>query len=134
MDDKRLERLYDYTKFHIGIYLSAAGGLAALMSTAAAGASQRGYISSLVGAPWALGISFLLLFLAGVSGAIVATSAIKSTSYDEFVTSYQGAYGVEPFRGQHWVTFEHACFWLSLAFLAGGIFSSDRIACWLGIP
>ena len=26
LDDKRLDRLFKYTKFHIGIYLSAGGG------------------------------------------------------------------------------------------------------------
>lgn len=29
MEDKRLERLYDYTKWHLGIYLSVAGALTA---------------------------------------------------------------------------------------------------------
>jgi hypothetical protein len=32
-DDKRLDRLFEYTKFHIGIYLSAGAGLLALLTT-----------------------------------------------------------------------------------------------------
>jgi len=34
LDDKRLDRLFKYTKFHIGIYLSAGGGLVALLGSA----------------------------------------------------------------------------------------------------
>jgi len=45
VEDKRLERLYDYTKFHIGIYLSAAAGVAALLRSKDAG----WIISTLVG-------------------------------------------------------------------------------------
>jgi hypothetical protein len=36
-DDKRLERLDDCTKFHIGLYLSAAAGLTGLISAVASG-------------------------------------------------------------------------------------------------
>ena len=35
MEDKRLDRLFEYTKFHIGIYLSAASGLVALIGLSA---------------------------------------------------------------------------------------------------
>jgi len=126
MDDKRLERLYDYTKFHIGIYLSAAGGLAALISTAADG-TKTSYIRSLIGAPRALGVAFAFLVFAGVAGAIVATSAIESESYVEFSRTPQGAHGLKPFLGATWVRIEHACFWLSLVFLGIGVFSAPAV-------
>jgi hypothetical protein len=131
MEDKQLERLYDYTKFHIGIYLSAAGGLAALISTSAKGVTKSDYITTLIGAPWALGFSFVFVVLAGISGAIVATSAIESTSYQSFITSNQGVYGWNRITGKTWVTMEHAFFWLSLVFLSVGIFSSRVVVHWL---
>jgi hypothetical protein len=75
-DDKQLRRLYDYTKFHIGIYLGAASGLVALISTASRDGTSGSYIASLVGCPKSLAVSFVLMFLAGVAGAVVATSTI----------------------------------------------------------
>jgi len=123
--------LYDYTKFHIGIYLSAAGGLAALISAAAGSAGRQAYLASLVGAPWALVTSFGFMVLAGVAGAVVATSAIESAQYVTFSTTKQGAYGLKPFSGKTWVTIEHGCFWLSLLFLAIGVFSARAGWKWL---
>jgi hypothetical protein len=132
MEDKQLERLYDYTKFHIGIYLSAAGGLTALIATSAKAVSETDAITSLIGAPWALGLSFIFVVLAGISGAVVATSTIESTSYHNFMDSYQGAaFGPKPFKGKRWVTLEHTFFWLSLLFLSIGIFSSRVVLHWL---
>jgi len=130
VDDKQLERLYDYTKFHIGIYLSAAGGLAALISTAAED-TKAAYIGSLIGMPMALAVAFAFMVLAGIAGAVVATSAIESSSYQTFLVTKQGAYGIKPFFGKTWVTIEHACFWISLASLAIGVFSARAVCKWL---
>lgn len=57
--------------------------------------------TSLVRWHWTLGVSFLLVFVAGVAGAIVATSAIESRSYEDFADSHQGAYGVKPLKGKY---------------------------------
>lgn len=131
MEDKRLGRLYDYTKFHIGIYLSAAGGLAALISTAAESVGKQTYFGTFVGKPGALAAAFALMVLAGVAGAVVATSTIESSTYKTFLASKQGAYGIKPFSGKTWVTIEHACFWLSLLSLGISIFSAPAVAKWL---
>src|SRR5262245_55574993 len=88
-DDKRLEGLYDYTKFHIGIYLSAAAGLTTLIATASK-QSEGAFIRSLMGWHWALTFSLALMILAGVAGAIVATGAIESVTYAQFLTRWQG--------------------------------------------
>ena len=127
MEDKQLERLYDYTKFHIGIYLSAAGGLAAFISLAAKGKPETAFLRELVGMPATLALSFALIVLAGIAGAIVATSTIESPSYTSFLTTKQGAYGVKPFAGKTWVTLEHAFFWLALVALAFAIFSAPAV-------
>jgi hypothetical protein len=131
IEDRRLERLYDYTKFHIGIYLSAAGGLAALISTAAESSEKKTYIDSLIGIHWALAFSFAFMTLAGIAGAVVATATINSETYNDFLTEKHGAYGLKLFSGRRWVGIEHSCFWLSLVFLGVGIFSADAIANWL---
>ncbi|MCQ8129706.1 hypothetical protein [Methylomonas rivi] len=129
-EDKQLERLYDYTKFHIGIYLSAGGGLAALISTAAEG-NKAEFIKSLIGMPQALVLSFVFMVLAATAGAIVATSTIESSTFQSFMESKQGAYGFKVFYGKTWVSIEHACFWISLLWLAIAIFSAEAVKAWV---
>lgn len=118
LDDKRLDRLYDYTKFHIGIYLSMAGGLAGLISLAANKDSAPAFGRALAGPPIVfLAIAFVFVALAGMAGAIVATSVIESETYEGFLRSREGAFGWRLFVGKTWVTLEHAFFWVSLALL-----------------
>jgi hypothetical protein len=64
-DDKQLSRLYDYTKFHIGIYLSFASGIVGLISTAAEGLAKVDFIKNLIGRPSLLWLSLLAMFIAG---------------------------------------------------------------------
>lgn len=120
-DDKQLERLYDYTKFHIGIYLGFAGGIVGLISTAAEGPSKIEFITGLVGCPSFLWLSLLAMFIAGVAGAIVATSTIECKTYADFTDNAQGAFGCKCLNGKQWVSNEHGAFWISLFFLAGSI-------------
>lgn len=120
-DDKQLERLYDYTKFHIGIYLGFAGGIVGLISTAAEGPAKIEFITSLVGCPSFLWLSLLTMFIAGVAGAIVATSTIECKTYAEFTNEAQGAFGWEYLNGKQWVSIEHGAFWISLLFFASSI-------------
>lgn len=131
MEDKQLERLYDYTKFHVGIYLSAAGGLAALITTLASGKLEQNFLSKIVGHPWALAVAFILMVGAGAAGGIVATSTIESKTYEEFRATPQGAYGLNYFRGKTWVKIEHLCFWLSLLFVSIGVFSAEDVRRWM---
>ncbi|WP_445368188.1 hypothetical protein ACH5Y9_01090 [Methylomonas sp. BW4-1] len=129
MDDKQLERLYDYTKFHIGIYLSFAGGLGAFIS--AAGKPEQIFLRSMIGFPWAIILALLFMVGAGMAGGIIATSTIESKTYSDFRSTLQGAYGIKPFLGETWVAIEHASFWLSLFFLAIGIFSAEDVRKWV---
>ncbi len=126
--------MYDYTKFHIGIYLSAAGGLAALISIAAQNQSQLANILSLICFHWLLGVAFLVMVLAGIAAAIVATSAIASTSYQDFSERPQGAFGCTPFTGKTWTTIAHGSFWGSLAALAFAVFTAPTVREWLRVP
>jgi len=119
-EDKRLERLYDYTKFHIGIYLSSAAGLAALL-----GSKDAGWIiSTLIGNQYLLYIAFFLMVLAGMCGGIVATSITECQSFNEFWSEKKHAPStlkVWKAKGQNWVAREHGFFWASLIVLAASI-------------
>lgn len=119
-EDKRLERLYDYTKFHIGIYLSSAAGLAALL-----GSKDAGWIiSTLIGNQYLLYLAFFFMVLAGMCGGIVATSITECQTFNEFWSEKEHAPSTLKkwkARGQSWVSREHGFFWASLITLAASI-------------
>jgi hypothetical protein len=118
-EDKRLERLYDYTKFHIGIYLSAAGGIAALLASKDA----DWIISKFVGNHTLLYLAFVFLFIAGMCGGMVATSITESLTFDEFWIKdhHPGKLQSLKATGKTWVHREHRFFWLSLLALAAAL-------------
>lgn len=118
-EDKRLERLYDYTKFHIGIYLSFAGGVATLLASKDSG----WVVSSLIGNQYLLYAAFALLVLAGMCGGMVATSITESKTYEEFWSRTHYPPTISRWRGtgQDWVNREHGFFWASLLVLAASI-------------
>lgn len=116
-EDKQLARLYDYTKFHIGIYLSFAGGIAALLGTENTG----WFISNLVEPNkeplyWALS----LMILAGMCGGVVASSTIECASFSDHWDKPQGprCLPILALKGKYWAALEHGFFWLSLLVLA----------------
>jgi hypothetical protein len=117
--DKQLDRLYDYTKFHIGIYLSAAGGIAALFGAA------KGFepLQAFIGNEDALFISLDFMVFAGMAGGIVASSTIECKTFEQFWSEPQGPYTFRFLRGQTWAAIEHFCFWVSLLFLAIAVVS-----------
>ncbi len=96
MEDKRLDRLFEYTKFHIGIYLSAASGLVALIGLSAK-AEEGAFIIKLVGSPPALAISFVLMIIAGMAGGILASSTTEYEHYDDLWLNPQGPFGTQIF-------------------------------------
>jgi hypothetical protein len=118
-EDKRLERLYDYTKFHIGIYLSTAGGVTAL----AASKDLDWIVAKLIGFPPLLYVALVLLVFAGMCGGMVATSITKSLTFDEFWAKkhYPGKSSRLGATGETWVHNEHRFFWASLITLAAAI-------------
>jgi hypothetical protein len=122
-EDRQLARLYDYTKFHIGIYLSFAAGISALLGTE----KTSWFVSELVAAntePLYWSLAFMLL--AGMCGGVVASSTIECKTFNDFWAEPHGPQslrrlGIPGFRGSTWAMLEHFFFWLSLLFLAYAI-------------
>lgn len=131
MEDKRLERLYDYTKWHLGIYLSVAGAL-----TAAAGylaeATKAGQLAPYVDKPKLLLVAVALMFAAGACGGVVASSCTECATYEDLWNGKQGPFGTRLLKGRHWAALEHLCFWLSTALAAIAVLSSAPVMAWLG--
>ncbi|CAH1203104.1 conserved hypothetical protein [Candidatus Nitrotoga sp. BS] len=129
-DDKRLERLYDYTKWHIGIYLSVAGALTAAVGYLAEENKTRN-LAPYVGSPKLLLAAVIFMFLAGVCGAVIASSSTECKTYDELWLCKQGPYGLRLMPGRVWAMFEHSFFWLSSACIALSVLTAEPVLKWL---
>lgn len=122
MEDRRLERLFDYTKFHIGLYMTVGTGLVGLI---AAAGDEKSPFRHAIAHPWFLVIAALLMALAGLAGGIIASSTTQCESFQDFWTRQQGPWGFEWMAGKYWTWVEHTAFWASLALIAGSVWGGN---------
>lgn len=115
--DERLARLFDYTKWHIGIYLSLGGGLVTLLATH----DGNDFLCRLIALPGLLGGALVAMLVAGIAGGIIASAATRCTEFDQLWTQRRKVYGRDTYTGETWACIEHSAFWLGLALLAGSI-------------
>lgn len=116
-EDHQLARLYDYTKFHIGIYLSFAAGIAGLLGAKETQTILAKLVSTAASEFY---VSLLFMMLAGVCGGIVASNTIECKTFDQFWNQPQGL-RIIPWRGiegRRWAALEHLCFWIGLGALS----------------
>lgn len=132
-EDGRITRLLDYTKFHIGIYLSSAGVMVTLVAAAADG-SKLSFIRSLFAAPWALAVAAVFMTIAGAAGGIIASSCTQCRTFEELWNQRQGPHTLKLLKGCHWALVEHGSFWISCLFLAYSVLSSITVCKWLFSP
>ena len=117
-DDKRIDRLLDYTKFHVGIYLSIGGGIIALLGSR----DQSDYVKALIGSPTWLVIGLVLIVIAGIAGGTIASSCTHIRCFDTFWTKDKtGPFSVPIMTGRWWAYWEHGAFWLGLGCIAYAI-------------
>jgi len=137
MDDQ-LKSLYEYTKWHNGIYLTLASGFGVVASTD----SSHWPITF---DAWWLGLSATLIAVAGMAGGVVATNTFESKKFDVFMERVIGPdilvgparrlkawakSGSKWYRkcarfllercrpllkGKRWTNYEHIAFWVGLA-------------------
>ena len=130
-DDKRLDRLLDYTKFHIGIYLSIGGGLLAIL-----GSKDVEYVRSLIGSPRVLLAGLIFMAIAGLAGGVIASSC---TSYRTFHRFWNFPQAPRPlgclfwFKGRTWTIIEHWSFWIGLVLIVCAVLCSRSARTWLNI-
>jgi hypothetical protein len=129
VEGKRLERLFDYTKFHIGIYLSSGGALVTLIGVAAD--KDKTFVAHLVGSPLCLAISLFLMAIAGMAGGVIASSCTECNTYEEVWEEKQGPFGWSWFTGRIWARIEHAAFWFSALFFSVSILSAQAVRGWI---
>ena len=109
-DNARLDRLFEYTKFHIGIYILAAGA----MVTIAGSEQLRGFFDSLF-KPFLFG-AIVLMFVAGLAGGVIASTCACAATFDEVWKTRIGPWLFTKhlrFPGHMWARIEHLAFWAS---------------------
>ena len=115
---ERLKLLYDYTKFHIGVYATLVTLLIAMLSL---------YLEDLTTAPKRLLLATTVFFIfAGACGGMVASnipnfSRISDFLCEDFIPSTFGNFGPQ-MNGSNWVEWEHRFFWFGIITAVVAIF------------
>ena len=121
MQLEQLKTLYDYTKFHIGLYGTLLAGFMAI-SGFASGISR----TSLLG----LKLAIFLLLIAAMSGGVVASSIVdvyqnygvwkQDADLKRFWTTHLGPFKMQLMPAKVWWCIEHTAFWVAVLIVVGG--------------
>jgi hypothetical protein len=99
---EQLKLLFDYTKFHIGLYTALATIVAALVASKE---SLFQFDSRLMGAA----IGFICI--AGLAGGVIASSIPHYQRYDRFWDDRIGPMRWKALKAEYWTYIEHTAFW-----------------------
>ena len=119
-DLKSVELLFEYTKFHIGLYLTLASAFIGIASL------KRGedYVFNL--RPWLVVLAMLGFMVAGVAGGVIASSITqcygilgspvpgRCANSAVFLGQFIGPWEWQPLTGKWWTRIEHTSFWFGL--------------------
>jgi hypothetical protein len=100
----QVKTLFDYTKFHIGVYLS----LGTLLVAAAAGKMPINFRH------WLVWLAVLFIGLAGFAGGMIASTLPQCDSLKSFEEMVIGPGDRQWLPGKSWTIFEHRCFWIGI--------------------
>lgn len=108
---KKLELLYDHTKFHIGLGLILTS---AYITLATSKIGRKDVLPILQ--PALAWIAVALFMAAGIAAGVVASSATQSRSNgaDEFLREKIGPWNTALLPARVWVHIEHTAFWLAV--------------------
>lgn len=109
---KSLELLFDYTKFHIGLYLTLT---VAYITAATAKVNDQSILSLNSNYIWPAIIAFMV---AGLAGGVIASSITQTAarSSEEFLNQAIGPWEWKliHFQARIWTWIEHTAFWVGL--------------------
>jgi len=108
---KKLELLYDHTKFHIGLSLILNS---AYITLAASKIGRKDVLPVLH--PALAWIAVALFLVAGIAAGVIASSVIqsKSNGADDFLRAKIGPWDTALLPAKLWVHIEHSSFWLAV--------------------
>src|ERR1700730_14156901 len=105
-DFEKVKLLFDYTKYHIGIYTTLGTILVAALGL------HDNIILKFCGPLLWVSIGFIAV--AGLAGGIIASTLPESNRLDDFFTQPTGFWGVHFLTGRTWTRIEHTAFWIGL--------------------
>ncbi|HRF13927.1 MAG: hypothetical protein ABTS16_23275 [Candidatus Accumulibacter phosphatis] len=114
---KSLEMLYDYTKFHIGVYLTLTASYITVASVKVV--DHRGQPFEFLKTEHHLvGLAVLCFLLAGFAGGVIVSSITQFAggSSKDFLETQIGPWNAKAihFSGTTWAYIEHTSFWAGL--------------------
>ena len=113
MDDQ-LKQLFDYTKFHIGMYTTLIAAIIGVFANDSLKAQYEGIL------PY-IAVSIVLFVIAGAAGGLVASSIPYYSSFEEFRKAKLGPWKTEVVSALLCTHIEHTAFWVGCAFAVVGL-------------
>lgn len=108
---EKLKLLFDYTKFHIGVYLTVAGVFAGFI---AANAKDSNSFLFKFDRPWLIA-AVAFIAIAGFAGGVLVSSMCHERSLANFWKKKLGPFWFEWWPAEWWTYIEHAAFWVAIA-------------------
>lgn len=118
---EQVKLLFDYTKFHIGLYSTFATAVLALLSGQFA--KQWSICMPL------LALSLLPIAVAGVAGGVIASSLPHLVGSADVRIAKIGPLHCERWKLRYWTYAEHLAFWLALLLAAAALVIPVRFGC-----
>jgi hypothetical protein len=103
---ERVKLLFEYTKFHIGMYATLTAAAVALLGT------KWGEALNFRGVWIWTAVAFI--GLAGLAGGVIAASLPHFNRIDRFYRTPIGPFRLALFPGEIWTFIEHTAFWLGV--------------------
>ena len=113
LEFEQLKLLFDYTKFHIGLYTTIATIFGALFAA--------GDKVPLRFQPVLLLCSAISVCIAGAAGGIIASSIPAFDSYSKFWDSPIGPLWFKGMKAKCWTHIEHIAFWIAIGLAIGSV-------------
>jgi hypothetical protein len=115
--DEQLKTLFDYTKFHIGMYTTL---VAAIVGVFANDSWAHDYAKM---TPFIMG-TVVCFLIAGAAGGLIASAIPFYSSFNDFENAKLGPWRMQWIPAIICTHVEHTAFWAGCAIAAAGLFAS----------
>jgi hypothetical protein len=105
MGMEQLKLLFDYTKFHIGLYATLVTGTIAVATFTKTGQAFGTLLKLMVGC----------FLLAGLAGGVVASHIPHVSNFETFTETNIGFWDINIMKPGAWERLEHLAFWVGIA-------------------
>ena len=120
---KSLELLYDYTKFHIGVYLTLTASYITVASIKVNDGGRK--VEFLATNPYFMGLAVYCFLIGGFAGGVIVSSVTQFTGggAKHFLASRIGPWNGKFIcdYGRNWTYVEHTSFWVGLFSAVGSV-------------